>query len=161
MTYHQGGKKYLDQKSTLPTFKAAISLRGLDCQRKKWNMYLVKLVRYKIKILVNANITYYSPIVTGARLQHRTTRNYALTPREQALVALHWLGNGGQYHGVADMHGPSKATVCRVLKRFVNAVFEGLLPKVIRFPDNPAQIATEFFEKGELTELRKFEYYLM
>ncbi|KAF2899424.1 hypothetical protein ILUMI_06748 [Ignelater luminosus] len=55
--------------------------------------------------------------VIGRDLQHNTEKNRALTPQQQLLKALHWLGNGAQYHGVADMHGlhKSKSSVRKLL----------------------------------------------
>ena len=47
----------------------------------------------------------------GHRVLHKTEKHKALTPEQQLLTALQWLGNGGQYHGLADMHGRGKATV--------------------------------------------------
>ncbi|KAF2891054.1 hypothetical protein ILUMI_15119 [Ignelater luminosus] len=46
-------------------------------------------------------------------LQHNTERNRALTPQQQLLTALHWLGNGAQYHGVADMHRLHTNPLCK------------------------------------------------
>jgi hypothetical protein len=39
----------------------------------------------------------------GERVQHPTKKNKALVPQQQFLIALHWLGNGGQYRAVGNM----------------------------------------------------------
>lgn len=75
-------------------------------------------------------------------------KNMALTPAEQLLVALHWMGNGGAYHGVGDMHGVSKSTVCRVVHRVVDAIVEHLFQDVVRWPDNVDDIAPAFLRNG-------------
>jgi hypothetical protein len=41
----------------------------------------------------------------GERFQHSTKRTKALIPQQQLLIALHWLGNGGQYHALGNTHG--------------------------------------------------------
>ena len=84
----------------------------------------------------------------GTKLLHATTKNKCLSPRKQLLVALHWMGNGSQYHGISDMHGISKATVCRCVHRVTDAIVELLLPKVICWPDDPSALALKFFQKG-------------
>lgn len=69
-------------------------------------------------------------------LQHPTNRNHALTPKQQLQIALHWFGSGVQYHCIADMHGVSKGTVCRVIKSVVDAVNNTLLADTVCWPDN-------------------------
>ena len=44
-------------------------------------------------------------------LRRASERNHALSAKNCVQIALHWLGNEGQYHAVSDMHGISKATV--------------------------------------------------
>ena len=50
-------------------------------------------------------------------------------------MALRWLGNGSQYNGIGDMHGVSKATVCRSVQAVVNAVNTHLFPKLVDWPN--------------------------
>lgn len=83
----------------------------------------------------------------GADLFRITRRNHSLTPRQQLLVTLHWLGNGSQYHGIAAMHGVSKASVCRVVYRVTRAIINRLLRRIVCWPNNPA-VAQDFFRKG-------------
>jgi len=75
-------------------------------------------------------------------------KNMALNPNQQLLVALHWLGNGSAYHGIADMQGTSKSTVCRVLERVVIATVDYLFQDVVRWPDNVGNIAADFLRLG-------------
>jgi hypothetical protein len=84
----------------------------------------------------------------GSKLVHKTNKNKALTPEQQLLTALHWMGNGGQYHGVADMHGITKATVCRSLKSVVNVIVSGLFQETVQWPTNTENIALDFLKKG-------------
>src|SRR5271154_3470311 len=77
----------------------------------------------------------------GPLIQHPTTKNRALNPEKQILIALHFLGNGCQYHGISDMHGVSTATVCRTVNRFVDAIVNNLFRSVVKWPENSLQIA--------------------
>lgn len=72
----------------------------------------------------------------GHRLFHPTNRSVSLSVKMQLCIALHWFGTGGQYHAISDMHGVSKATVCRSVHIVVNAVNEIKFPQVIDWPDN-------------------------
>lgn len=67
-------------------------------------------------------------------LLHDTFRNRALSPQEQLLTALHFLGNGSQYHSIGDMHGISKATVCRVIHKVSTIIVRRLFPQKVRWP---------------------------
>lgn len=77
-------------------------------------------------------------------LEHPTKRNNAVTPHQQLQIALHWLGSGAQYHCIGDMHGVSKATVCRVIKNVVNAVNTHILSEHVRRPDDVATVVHQF-----------------
>jgi len=83
----------------------------------------------------------------GYRLLN-SDRSYALGPDQQLLVTLHWMGNDGQYHGVADMHGISKATVCRLLHRVIQAIIDIIFREVVVWPINGTEEAEIFFRKG-------------
>lgn len=71
----------------------------------------------------------------GHVLQHDTARNHALTVPQQIQAALHWLGTGAQYHAVGDMHGISKATICRSVHRTIRAINDILLHQVVCWPN--------------------------
>jgi len=75
-------------------------------------------------------------------------KNHSLDPSQQVLVALHWLGNAGYYHGIGDMHGISKSTVCRIVKRVINATVDLIFPEVVKWPSTADGISEEFFRKG-------------
>jgi hypothetical protein len=77
-------------------------------------------------------------------LHHPTKRNHALSPKEQLQIALHWFGSGVQYHCIADMHGVSKGTVCRVIKNVVNAINENLLNDTVRWPEDVGETINAF-----------------
>jgi len=84
----------------------------------------------------------------GAHIQHETTRNNALSPKNQLLTVLHWLGNGSQYHGTGDMHGIHKSTVCRTLRRVISAINNNIFQDVVRWPTDCSNLAMQFFHKG-------------
>jgi len=87
--------------------------------------------------------------ITGGQLLNATKNTlYALTPPQQLLTALHWFGNGGYYHGVADMHGISKATVCVNVGRLVDVIVDHHFQQIVRFPPNMSNVASEFLRVG-------------
>jgi hypothetical protein len=84
----------------------------------------------------------------GRRIQHKTSKNHALSPAQQLLTALHWMGNGSQYHAAADMHNLHKSTVCRTLKRVVNAIVDVMFQKYVAWPEDMDEVAAQFFKLG-------------
>ncbi|XP_065361950.1 putative nuclease HARBI1 [Calliphora vicina] len=67
-----------------------------------------RLKRDKFILLLNL----LSPI-----LENETNRSHSLTVQQQLLITLRWLGTGTTYHAVGDLHGVSKATVCRLARK--------------------------------------------
>lgn len=49
-------------------------------------------------------------------------RNHALSPRQKILTALHFLGNGCQYHVNGQTHTISKSTVFRCIHRICRLI---------------------------------------
>lgn len=82
----------------------------------------------------------------GPTIDHRSHINHALVPKQQLLLALHFFGNGSQYHGVGDMHGIHKSTVCRVVNRVSRAIHRILFPVYVRWPNNCGSISIGFSE---------------
>lgn len=80
----------------------------------------------------------------GYLIAHPTELNHALSPREQLLTVLRFLGTNAPYHSVCNMQGPNKSTVCRTLFRVVNALDETIFGEIVRFPTHCAQIPIEF-----------------
>lgn len=80
----------------------------------------------------------------GPQLFRPTHRSQALSVKLQLCVALHWLGSGGQYHTVADMHGVSKASVCRAVHNVVDAVNAVLFNRVVRWPSDMNAVISKF-----------------
>jgi len=72
--------------------------------------------------------------IVGHQLQYDSARNNALSPLQQVLSTLHWLGNGGQYHGIAHMHGVCKSTICRVVNRVVDSIVDCMLNDAVYWP---------------------------
>lgn len=83
-------------------------------------------------------------------LEHPTQRNHALTPHQQLQIALHWFGTGTSYHAVSDMHGVSKATVCRAIKTVVNSVNNNLLNNLVCWPIDVGEVVTQFFNLARM-----------
>jgi len=75
-------------------------------------------------------------------------RNKAISPPQQILTALHFLGTGTFYHAVADMHGLSKASVCRIVRRVVTVIVDKIFKNAVRWPTDTTIIASEFMRKG-------------
>jgi hypothetical protein len=100
-----------------------------------------RLSSVKMEVLSNA---------IGHRLQHETQRNYALSVQQQIQIALHWFGTGCQYHSVGDMHGVSKATVHRCIKRVTMSINRVLGPQLIRWPNNMMEVVRGFNRIGGL-----------
>lgn len=70
----------------------------------------------------------------GYRLEHPTNKSKAMSVKHQLLTTLHWLGNGCQYHGIADMHGISKSSVCRLIHSVIAAINEIKFQKIVCLP---------------------------
>lgn len=84
----------------------------------------------------------------GPVLEPESLRNNPLSAKDKLLLALHWLGNGGQYHGVAQMHGVHKSTVCRTVHCIVDVIIAQLFRRTICWPNNDTSIAQKFYEMG-------------
>ncbi|RXG71310.1 putative nuclease HARBI1 [Armadillidium vulgare] len=80
----------------------------------------------------------------GEVLQNKTNRFYSLSAEQKLKIGLHWLGNGGQYHGIADMHGVSKMTVGRCVHEVVDAVNSVLFDTFVKWPQNTFDIIQQF-----------------
>ncbi|CAI6355524.1 unnamed protein product [Macrosiphum euphorbiae] len=80
----------------------------------------------------------------GHLLVHHTNRNHALSHIQQVNLCLHFLGSGTQYHSIGDMHGVSKATVCRVVRNVTKAINEVLFPQLVRFPNDLVTVVPHF-----------------
>lgn len=84
----------------------------------------------------------------GGQLQPETRRNYALTPQEQLLCTLHWLGTGAQYHVNADAHGLSKATIHRCVNRVCHVLIHTFLGEEVRWPTASVQAIPQLFMRA-------------
>nr|CAI5832608.1 unnamed protein product [Callosobruchus analis] len=81
----------------------------------------------------------------GHMLLPPTDRSHALSTKMQLCIALHWLGNGGQYHVIADTHGVSKASVCRCVRNVVHAVNQIKFPQCVNWPEHILNVSAGFF----------------
>ncbi|KAL7632594.1 UNVERIFIED_CONTAM: hypothetical protein RMT77_017097 [Armadillidium vulgare] len=82
----------------------------------------------------------------GWRLEHRTNKSGALSPKQQLCVALHWFGSGVQYHIIGDMHGINKSTVCRTVANVVRVINRHIFNKIISWPANIGEVLEKFYE---------------
>lgn len=89
----------------------------------------------------------------GPAIANITIRWYGLSPLQKLLIALHWSGNGGQYHGVCNMHGVSKITVCRCVHEVTAAVNEIKFDVLVRWPDNTANVIERFHNLAGFPEV--------
>src|SRR5436305_259038 len=65
------------------------------------------------------------------------------------------MGNGGQYHGVADMHEVDKSTICRNVHRVVTVINLKLFGDQISWPTNGALgISQKFLQEGRISSRR-------
>lgn len=78
-------------------------------------------------------------------LERVTERSKALPAELQLQVALHWMGTGAQYHAIADMHGISKASVCRIVRSTVAAVNNAMFADYVKWPENVQDTVERFF----------------
>ncbi|XP_052215115.1 putative nuclease HARBI1 [Dreissena polymorpha] len=72
----------------------------------------------------------------------------------QLLLSLRYLAKGAFYSEVADTHGVSRSTVCRVIGRVVNSINANI--DNIRFPTQPQsllQMKREFYRKCSLPNI--------
>lgn len=83
--------------------------------------------------------------VLAPQLEHRTRRNVALTPRQQLLTFLHFLGTNSFYHVMHSCHGIATSTVFNVVRRVVPAILS-LRRHLIHWPDQPLRIAGKYRE---------------
>jgi hypothetical protein len=89
----------------------------------------------------------------GHILYHSTNRSNAVSARNHLLISLHWLGNGGQYHSIADKHGIYKSTVCRTVHSVVKAVNEMKFPVIVNWPQNKERVIQDSFGIAEMPQV--------
>lgn len=80
-------------------------------------------------------------------LMHESGRSAALTPTEQLLITLRFFASGSFYHLIGDLQGVSKATVCRSIKRCVDAINNRMFKEYVRFPDDNL-LPQKFYDLG-------------
>lgn len=80
----------------------------------------------------------------GHMIAHPTRNSFALTPREQLLTTLRFLGTNAPYHAICNMQGPHKSTVCRILHKVVHVLNQTIFLEHVRFPDNANDIPQQF-----------------
>lgn len=74
-------------------------------------------------------------------------RNNSLSPRQQLLTALHFLGNGAQYHVNAAIHTIHKSTVCRCVHRVCRLIATQLMSLFVRWPSATQIVEAQFYQR--------------
>ena len=101
------------------------------------------LQQFRESFRVNKDVAMFLEQRLGAILQHENQRNKALTPIEQILSFLHTLGTSSFYHVMKVSHGPSNATICRVMSRVCEAVLT-LEDEFMGFPADMLTVIRNF-----------------
>ena len=78
--------------------------------------------QFRESFRVNKDVAVFLEERLAMILEHETQRNMALSARQQLFTFLHTLGTSSFYHVMKVSHGPSNATVCRVMERVCNAI---------------------------------------
>ena len=112
--------------------------------RERVNMNIFRNNTFREAFRVDIDVVEYILMIIGPHIQHETERNHALSPREQLLTALHWYGNGSQYHTMIYCHGISEPTVCRVVHRVSSAICTHLLARFVKWPNDTTNIPIQF-----------------
>lgn len=84
--------------------------------------------------------------VIGDTIKHKTQKNCALAPQQQLLITLRWLSTGSPFHGIGDMHGMSKSTVCSTIRRVIDAMYYQMSRNLIKWPTNCQNLENEFLQ---------------
>ena len=79
------------------------------------------------------------------QLEFKTKRNQCLTPRQQILVFLHFLGTNSFYHVIRDCHGIGTNTVLRIVHKITEILYNER-ETFIHWPANSSRIARQFFD---------------
>ena len=82
----------------------------------------------------------------GYRLEHPTNSSKALSAKHQLVTTLHWLRNGCQYHGIADMHTMAKSCVYRSIRSVVTIINQIKFPQVVC-------LSQEFYNATRMTQV--------
>lgn len=108
---------------------------------------------FKEKFRISKTSVEYLINEIGAVINHPTTKNKALTPCQQILCTLHWMGSGSQYHVSGDNHGVSKATIHRCVRRVTTAIVNQIFGNEVRWPANTGSISQLFMEHGNIPRI--------
>lgn len=79
------------------------------------------------------------------QLQHLTTKNQALSARDQILTFLHFIGTNSFYHVTRDAKGPGTMTICRAVHRVCEALIT-IKNEVINWPEDSERACQRFYQ---------------
>lgn len=112
--------------------------------RQRLNMDISENATFREAFRVDMDVANYILLMIGSTIQRDTGRSNAVTARQQLLIALHWLGNGSQYHVMGSCHGIAEPTVCRIVHRVSMAICSRLFGQFVRWPNNSDDIPNQF-----------------
>ena len=124
-------------------------------QEKKFKMHDIALANFTEEELRSRfrfgreSIEFLVPVLRED-LERQTSRNHALSPTVQVLVALRFFASGSFLQVIGDTVGLPKSTVCRIIRDVSSALIQKR-NEFIRWPTTAAEIqrAKEgFFRKG-------------
>ena len=82
-------------------------------------------------------------------LQHPTSCNQSLAPREQIKIFLHYIGTNSFYHVLRDCHGVGTDTIFRSVHRVCDLIFD-LRADYIKWPENSQDLARQFYDVAHM-----------
>ncbi len=81
-----------------------------------------------------------------------TARSQPVSAADQLCICLNFLGTNGQYHLIGRANGPSKASVCRIVRRVVRAVNYEIFPVEVQWPmgNELGQVPRRFYSMANM-----------
>lgn len=144
---------FFDDEDDEPNGRCQRNLNYLD----KTNYFLTSF-EFRQSFRVDVEVFNQIEYMLGHGLNQFQRRNrdnsVSLSVREQILTALHFLGNGAQYHLNGQTHSISKATVCRCVHRVCYLIAVHLMPIFVKFPSNCRLIERQFYQKAGFPHVR-------
>lgn len=156
MDYDQAYGIFNSSSSDDETETAVEDRRHQFRQRVNFNIENMSEIAFKERFRVHHETFDFLLEHIGPFLQKKTNSHRALSPQQQLLVTLHWLGNGAQFHVTADCHGVSKATVHNCVHKVCGTITEKLFPEFVRWPpdqNDRVQIARKFAQESGMPEV--------
>lgn len=91
------------------------------------------------------SVIFYLIDIFRDELGPRTDRNHAIPPSLQVMIGLRFLATGSLYSTIADSAGVSRASVCRIIRRFCGAVSSHISEFIYINASDINKTASDFF----------------